>query len=61
MHPLVYELLARQRLREAHSRARDDRLARALRAAARSARADRVTVRAERATVRTDERAAETR
>jgi hypothetical protein len=49
MHASVYEALAAQRLREAHSRAREARLARALSASRRVARAERVaTVAAER-------------
>ena len=50
MHASVYETLATQRLREAHSQAREARLARALSASRRAARADRVAaVAAERA------------
>jgi hypothetical protein len=50
MHASVYEALVTQRLREAHSQAREARLARALSASRRAARADRVAaVAAERA------------
>jgi hypothetical protein len=41
MHASVYEALVEQRLREAHSQAREARFARALRAARRAARANR--------------------
>lgn len=53
MHASVYESLVTQRLREAHSQARDVRLASAVRAARRAARANRVAAQA-------DERAAAT-
>jgi hypothetical protein len=60
MHASVYESLITQRLREAHSQAREARLARALSASRRAARADRVAVRAqERAAAPADERPVE--
>lgn len=56
MHASVYEALITQRLREAHSQAREARFARALSASKRAARAARVAVRAQERAVAPDQR-----
>lgn len=47
MHASVYEALAKERSREAHSQAREARYARALSAARRAARAEQAAQRAQ--------------